>query len=421
MKQSSLLLLSGVISFLLMGSCASIDNSSAQDIIVNPQKGAFEVQVTATGELQAKLSTQIYGPRGGRQAGIYQMKISRIIPEGTLVEKGNFIAELDKGEIMGKIAERELSLQKAQSQYTQAVLDTALTLSEARDDIANLKFTMQENQYEMQQSIYEAPATQQKLKLAYEKAERAYEQAISNYQKRIAQSVAKVKEVETDLNKEKKFYNDLISLLEEFTIMAPENGMLIYFREWNGRKRVAGSMLSPWDPIVATLPDLTEMESITYINEIDIQKIRKGQKVKIGLDAVPDKYLSGEITEVANIGEQLPNSDSKVFEVKIIVNESDTTLRPAMTTSNEILVAARESALFLPLECLHANDSTSFVFKQNSGEIVRQEVGVGLMNDNHFEVLAGIDLKDKVYLSMPADTSGLDFVRLPENTLNAER
>ncbi|MEZ4827325.1 MAG: HlyD family efflux transporter periplasmic adaptor subunit [Bacteroidia bacterium] len=419
MKSTCLFFLTSCLFVFILTGCASIDKSSSQDIIVSPQKGKFDVVVTSTGELQAKNSIEIYGPQSGRQAGIYQMKISTIIPEGTLVNKGDLIAELDKSEVVGKIAERELSLQKAQSQYTQTVLDTALTLSEARDNIANLRYAMQEKQYEMQQAKYEAPATQKKLELEYEKAERTYEQAISNYQKRIAQSVAKVKEVESDLNKEQKFYNDLIALLQEFTVSAPENGMLIYQREWNGKKRVAGSMISPWDPVVATLPDLSEMESITYINEIDIQKIKKGQKVKIGLDAVPDKYMAGVIKEVANIGEQQPNSDSKVFEVKITVIDNDTTLRPAMTTSNEILVDTRESALYIPLESLHANDSVSFVFKQSSAGMVRQEVRAGLMNDNHVEILDGLDLKDKIFLSFPTDTAGLPFYFLDKKALEA--
>jgi hypothetical protein len=373
------------------------------------------VTVTATGELQARRSTQIFGPRGGRSAGIYQMKIQRIEQEGKIVEKGDFIAELDKSEIMSKITEARLSLQKSQSQYDQAILDTALTLSEARDDIANLKYAMQEKQFEMQQAVYEAPAVQRQLQLEYEKADRTHAQTVSNYQKRIAQSVAQVKEKESDLSQQRNKYNELTDLLKEFDISAPESGMLIYFREWNGRKRVAGSMLSPWDPIVATLPDLTEMESITYVNEVDIQKIREDQKVTIGLDAIAKKSLSGTIQAVANIGEQRPNSESKVFEVKISVDQTDTTLRPAMTTSNEILVAEKTQTMFLPLECLHTLDSLSFVFKKTANGILRQEVKTGLMNENEVEILAGLDLKDQLFLSLPADTSGLDWQGISSN------
>src|SRR5699024_12094924 len=123
---------------------------------------------------------------------------------------------------------------------------------------------------------------------------------------------------------------------KEFTIYAPENGMVIYQRSRDGSKVTEGSSISAWNPTVAELPDFSVMNSVTYINEVDIQSIRLGQQVDVGLDAMPEKELTGVITDVANIGEQRPNSDSKVFQVVVEINEADTTLRPAMTTSNTI-------------------------------------------------------------------------------------
>ena len=58
--------------------------------------------------------------------------------------------------------------------------------------------------------------------------------------------------------------------------------------------------------MVATLPNLSKMISKTYINEIDISKVKIGQRVEIGVDAFPEKKFTGEVTEVANIGE--PNA-----------------------------------------------------------------------------------------------------------------
>ncbi len=200
--------------------------------------------------------------------------------------------------------------------------------------------------------------------------------------------------------------------MEEFTIKAPADGMVVYAREWNGKKKVVGSTINAWDPTVATLPDLREMESITYVSEVDIQKIAAGQQVKLKLDADPNKTLTGSVTTVANIGEQRPNSDSKVFEVRIKVNESDTTLRPAMTTSNEILVAQVDTAISVPLECVHTEGKMTFVFRRNGGSIVKQEVKLGLVNDNAAEVLSGIDEEDELLLSMPAESGKLETIRL---------
>ena len=126
--------------------------------------------------------------------------------------------------------------------------------------------------------------------------------------------------------------------------------MVIYVKEWNGRKRTTGSQVNPWDPAVATLPDLTQMESVAYVNEIDVRKLAVGQPVVITLDADPTKRLSGAVASVANVGEQRPNADAKVFEVHVTVTQSDTTLRPGMTTANVVETLKVPEALYVRTE-----------------------------------------------------------------------
>ncbi|MEI7907542.1 MAG: efflux RND transporter periplasmic adaptor subunit, partial [Bacteroidota bacterium] len=208
--------------------------------------------------------------------------------------------------------------------------------------------------------------------------------------------------------KERQKMEVMVTVLTQFTILAPADGMVVYAREWNGKKKIVGAMVSPWEPTVATLPDLTMMESITYVNEVDIQKIAVGQEVTLRLDADPNKKLSGSVTQVANIGEQRPNSDSKVFEVRILINDRDTTLRPAMTTSNEIRVARILHALSIPLEAVHTQDTVTYVYLKNGG-IIKQEVKLGLQNDNAAIVLQGLTEKDEVYLSPPPDAATIKF------------
>jgi RND family efflux transporter MFP subunit len=355
-------------------------------LVVSVEQGPFVVSVTTTGELQAKNSIEIKGPETARQANIWQMKISNLIAEGSVVKKGAFVAELDRSEILQKAKESELSLQKLQSQYDQATLDSTLELSQARDEMVNLGYVKEEKRIAKDQSIYEAQ---------------------KNYGTKRKQSVAKIKAVAADLEKERQRWEVLTKTAAEFTIKAPADGMVIYAREWNGRKKVVGATINPWDATVATLPDLTVMESITYVNEVDIQKIAVGQAVQIRLDADPKKVLSGKVTSVANIGEQRPNADSKVFEVRINVHESDTTLRPAMTTSNTIVTSTLEQALFVPLEAVHAEGGRSFVYAVNGAGIQKKEVRLGLMNENNVVVTDGLQPTDQVYLSIPADTQTL--------------
>ena len=393
--------------YLLAGSTVT-----RSDMTVMPTKGQFLVTVTTTGELQAKSSINIMGSENARAANIWQMKLSNIIPEGTVVKKGSFVAELDKSEITGKFKDSQLSIQKLDAQFLQTKLDSALTLSQARDELVNLYYAQEEKRLVVEQSVYEAPAMRRQAEIEFERANRTYEQAKKNYVTKTKQAVAKAQAAEADLMKERQRLELYQTTMEEFTIKAPADGMVIYAREWNGKKKVVGSTINSWDPIVATLPDLREMESITYVNEVDVQKFAVGQSVKLKLDADPNKLLTGSVTAVANIGEQRPNSDAKVFEVHIKVNESDTTLRPAMTTANEVLVARLDSVISAPLECVHTEGSTTFVYKKNGGTTVKQEVKLGLMNENSTVVQSGISEKDELLLTIPPESGKLKMIPL---------
>ncbi len=387
-------------------------SATQSDVTVAPTRGLFLVTVTTSGELQAKNSISIMGPENARAAYIWQMKLTNIIPEGTVVKKGQFVAELDKSEITGKFKDSQLSVQKLDAQYLQTRLDSALALSQARDELVNLSYTQEEKRLAMEQSVYEAPAMRRQAEIDYERSKRGYEQAKKNYVTKTRQSIAKAQAAEADLLKERQRMDLYQKTMEEFTIKAPADGMVVYAREWNGKKKVVGSTISSWEPTVATLPDLREMESITYISELDIQKIATAQEVKLRLDADPKKVLTGSVSSVANIGEQRPNSDSKVFEVHIKVNETDTTLRPAMTTSNEILVAKLDSVLSIPLECVHTEGTTTFVYRKNGGSIVKQEVRLGLLNENATVVLQGVDEKDDLLLTVPSEPGSLKLIPL---------
>ena len=178
----------------------------------------------------------------------------------------------------------------------------------------------------------------------------------ADYITKVEQAKAKMREVGADLERQQNKLDVVKEVMGGFTIKAPAPGLVIYIKDWQGKKRGVGGQVSPWEPAVATLPDLSIMESVTYVNEIDVRKLSVGQPVSITLDADPNKKLTGKVTAVANVGEQRPNSDAKVFEVQVTVVEADTTLRPGMTTGNAIETYTIKNVLHLPLEAV-ASDS----------------------------------------------------------------
>jgi len=218
-----------------------------------------------------------------------------------------------------------------------------------------------------------------------------------------------MREAEINMARDRRSKEEMEAVMEKFDIHAPASGMVIYKKDWNGQKRTAGSEINTWDLAVATLPDLSTMISMTYVNEIDISKLKGGQQVKIGVDAFPDKKFTGEVMEVANIGQQLPNTDAKVFEVRIELNERDTILRPSMTTSNMVITKVMDSVLFIPLEAVHANDSLTFVYTRTNK---KQVVVLGESNENHIVVDLGLRRGDKLYLSMPDNHESYKYAGL---------
>lgn len=393
------------------------DESVNQTISAEISIGQFVIDVTTTGELEARSSEDILGPNPMRlrNARIFQYRIEEIIPDGTVVDSGQWIATLDRSDLENKVKDQELEVEQLQTQFVKSQLDTTMTLRNARDELVNLRYSVEEKKIVVDQSIYEPPATQRQVKIDLEKTERTYNQALENYTLKFQKAEADMREVEADLTKAQRKLNEFNQLKEDFVVKAPKSGMLNYKRGWDGKKQGVGSQISAWDNVVATLPNLSAMNSRTYVNEIDISKVAAGQKAEIEVDAFPGKLFTGEVYEVANMGEQMQNSNAKVFEVMIHINEFDSILRPSMTTKNRIITKIIDNVMYIPIEGMNANDSITFVYSDR----MRKQVITGKSNETHIIILAGLDKNDKVYLAPPDNSDTWAFKLLDDKTLKS--
>ena len=399
-----------ILLYLFFGS----SKTTVQTIEVPVKMGTFEIKVSTSGELEAKRSEKILGPSGLRNFRIWNVKIDDIIPDGTVVDSGDYVATLDRSELTNRLKDNELDLESLGTKFTQTQLDTTMDLRAARDELVNLEYNLEERQITVDQSIYEPPATQRQAKIDLDKTQRAYDQAIENYQLKLKKARANMAEVNTKMRKAQNEYQEMLDLLDQFTVYAPKSGMVIYRRSWDGQKQGIGATVNVWDPVVAELPNLTEMKSRTYVNEIDISKVKVGQDVNVGVDAFPDNEYTGEVTEVANIGEQMRNSNAKVFEVIIDVNEFDSILRPAMTTKNMIITDIIDSVLYIPIECVHSNDSLSYVYHGS----YKHQIILGKTNENEIIIRAGLEAGDDVYLVAPEGASDYSVTTLDTAIVN---
>lgn len=379
--------------------------TTGTEIEVPVTKGEFESLVYATGQLQASQSVSINVPNelSSRRLRIYEIKVTNIVDEGTVVDSGGYVASLDHSAIAELLVKAREDLQKTLDALDDAKIDTSINLSNLRDELLNAKVSVETKRLVVEQSVYESPAVKRQAALDLERAERDLEQQHRNYDLKKKQDEYKVQRAREEMRREQEKVDDILKLFEALEVKAPQSGMVIYSLDRFGKKIKAGSTVSRWAPQITELPDLSTMISKTYINEIDISKIKKGQPVQVGIDAFPEKRFQGEVTSVANIGQAIPGGDSKVFEVTIQIHGSDPDLRPAMTTMNVIKTATLTDVLYIPQDAIFSNDTISYVFRLSGRDKMRQIIEKGEENENYVVIRQGLDENDRVLLTMPAD------------------
>ena len=389
-----------------------ISKRDDSNLFTEVKQGSFEIAITATGELMAEKSVDVLAPEivqrddhgghGGGHGGDIRgamMKIQDIIPEGTVVKEGDYIAQLDKTEYDNTLKDDRERLNTYETNLEMKILDSTVVFNSLRDDIRNQKFIISEAAITLRNSKYESPDIIRQAEIALDKSQRLLEQKERYYILRKAQVLQDITNTRLYVARTARRITDLEMILSRFTITAPSSGMVIYKKDRLGNKRKVGSMITPFDRAVATLPDLTSMISKTYVSEIEVNKIKPGQKVEVTVDAFPLKTYTGIIITIANIGEALPNSDSKVFETLVRIDGTDPALRPSMTTGNKIVIKDMENVVFIPTECIQAGtDSIPFVYTKNK---TKQIVVPGESNEKNIIIEQGLKPGTTVYLTEP--------------------
>ncbi|MBV5315464.1 MAG: efflux RND transporter periplasmic adaptor subunit [Prolixibacteraceae bacterium] len=380
-------------------------------ITVDVKRGTFTAFVFSSGQLESEKSESINIPEKlkDRNLRIWELTITHMVDEGTLVDSGDYVATLDHTAVEEQIKLAQDDMDKMLSEYEDSKIDSNLNLSNQRDVIVNARLDQAEKKIIMEESVYESPSIQKKASMDLDKAKRRLDQEQKAYVLKKKQEENKVDRKYINYRQILERSQELQKLFNSLEITAPKAGILTYFKFPWGEIIKTGSKVGPYNSVIATIPEMTNLISRTYINEIDISKVKVGQNVKIGIDAFPEKQLSGQVIAVANIGQAMPNSDAKVFEVKIKIFGKDKDLKPAMTTSNAIEAGTFADTLMVATDVVFENDSMKFVYV-GTEHPVKQVVWLGDENENNVVVKKGLKEGDMVWLTEPENAADLKLV-----------
>jgi HlyD family secretion protein len=273
--------------------------------------------VSASGEVKPKKSINISAHVPGRI-----IKIG--VLEGQEVKAGEFLLKLDSIQYEANADRDRALIQTYRAQLIQA---------EAR-------MKRDGNNYERQKQLFDSRLiSQEQLEAA--KVEYDITRAeVQSYRFQIQQAEASLKSTLDSLSK--TVYN------------SPIDGIITSLRVEEGEVAVIGTMNNP-GTVLMTIADLSEMEVEVEVDETDVVGVRLGQKADVKVDALPDRVLSGSVTEIGSSAiakVTTTQQESRDYLVTITLETPPKSLKPGLSASADIITAVKKSVLAVPISAL---------------------------------------------------------------------
>ena len=387
------------------GAKAIWPSSSANYLTAPVKSGPFDVVVVETGELQAEHSVSITAPvlaSGGRS----QLAIQYLAPEGTTVDSGAMVVSFDQADQLKILADKQNELKLAMADLDKLKVQQKADQSDANIALENAKLTYELAKLSSDDMKFESESKQRESKLELRKAELSYKQAQDNVKSKTAIRKTELGNLELKIAQLQSTVDRAQADLQRLAITSPSRGLIVYQHSWNtGKKLTKGDQVWGGQPIIQ-LPDLSHMQAVLEVNEVDIAKVKKDQNVEIALDAFPDKKFNGTVLSVASIGNAKDNNPGvKVFEVVVAVAGADSVLKPGMTVAARIIVNKITNVLSVPIESVFDDNGKTVVYVANGSSFDKREVTLGAKNDNFVVITKGVKAGEKVCMTDPTKQS----------------
>lgn len=345
-------------------------------------KGEFVVALSENGRLAAKRSMTVSAPRIRGS-----LQIVKLVEEGTLANQGDFLVQFDP-------TEQETTLRDAKAELRIAEANLEKAKAQYEMDLKQLELELKKAERTSAEKLSEAPVIRKEGELELDIAR-------LNYDNRKKSLQAEIEKTEVEVGKARDKKDQATRDLEKMTLTAPIPGLVVYLETWKGSsmsKIQEGD--NPWPGMgLINLPDLSSMIVETTVSEVDVSKVKKGQKVEIRLDAVPGPVFAGEVTDVGTLAQpKSRGSQINVFEVEVQIDSVDERLKPGMSAKADIVTEVYDSVLSVPIEAVFESEDTTVVYSSGGKKI---PVALGARNDRAVIVTSGLNEGDEISLIDP--------------------
>ena len=304
-------------------------NNSATGLevtIATPAIGSISESIPANGKIQPVTEVKISPDVSGEI-------ISLNFQEGDIVKKGDLILQIKQDVYISARDRAEASLNAVKAQYLQQQAQLKQTeLSHKRNISLYNKKTISQADYEKSLAEFEIATSQLKA---------------AEYNVKSAE--ASLKEAEENLTKT--------------NIYAPMSGTISKLSVEIGERVVGTTQMAGTEML--RIADLSQMEVLVDVNEIDIIRLNTKDTATIEVDAYPNRKFKGVVTHVANSsknsGETISTDQVTNFAVKVLIlpesyrdllSCSNIPFRPGMSASVYIQTEKKDGILIVPLQAI---------------------------------------------------------------------
>ena len=365
--------------------------------VTSVELGVLRQSIEATGELVSADTVSMMPPSIRR---VWQYQVKQLAPEGSQVQKGDMVAQLDTSELTQRLSVKTAKLEATEQDIETSKLRNAKQLEQLRLDLAEAKMSFDKAERKFNLSDETVAAID---KIKYEKDAVIAKDKVQLTKQKIELENQSAKQREAMLEGDRqKFSSEVAALkkgIKSLTLIAPREGMVVYGNDSQGNKIKEGQSVFMGDAVLS-IPDLNHMQVNMTIPEVEASRVKLGQKLKIRLDANPDKVFYGKIIELGAVFRH-KNQDVPlvVFDAVASIDEADTDLmRPGMTAKIAIDIANEKQELLLSLDAVHYEAGQAYVLLPSLFGESKQAVTIGTIGKELVSINTGLDVGQEVLL-----------------------
>ncbi len=344
---------------------ASADSPATDLPTTEVRKGSVKKTLLLDGELRAVRSRTIYSGASD------DAKIVFMPAEGTVVKAGERVVELDSSTFLTRIKDTEERIVAAENEIVRTQSQHEAQLRDLEVELS--KLWLAQEQAKLKAIIpaeVQARREFQEAQLALEKAKTEYNNQIAKIEQKKKEFAAELQVKTIDKQKLQVQLDRAKANLDGMRIKAPADGMVLYAEHWEGRRKMqVGDVVWGGWPIVR-LPDLTEMEVLAMVNEVDGPKLSVGSRCEIRLDSYPDTTITGAVKDISQTAVKAGwMSKAKIFRVTISLDRTVTEImKPGMSAQVAVIVNETESQLLVPRSAIKFEGETANVIRLEPGD-----------------------------------------------------